>query len=269
MRKVLTSSVTIFALSAICLLILLTACVAKPTPPVATIVKKLDYSPAAASMESKRGQQLYSELTCANCHSIGGQGGSLGPPLDAVGAVRDQKFLLMRLSDSNERPAEFDRIHGIDQLMAHPRLPEAKAKSIVSYLLTLPAPVEGFEIVPHRLSSHAAAKVVPGFKPAAPSEKSRQGLQLFADNGCFSCHSVRGAGGWFGPALDGIGARRTPQFIAEQVRNPELNVSQTRKDHLERPSMMPKINLPEDDVEKIVAFLLTLPQLKGDARPSH
>lgn len=253
----------LFACIGICLIAIVCAANAEQSPSL--LVKKIDYSATPASAESKRGEKLFNELTCANCHSRDGRGGALGPPLDAIGAVRDEQYLLARLTDGRKK--ELDRLHGVTELMPHPRLPDDKARTIVKYLLTLPAPVDGFEIIPHRIPAHQNQNVqrVPGWQPSPPSLKSRQGLRLFADNGCFSCHSARGGGGWFGPALDGIGARRSPEYIASQVQNPELNISKTRKDHDERPSMMPKINLPKHEVDKIVAFLLTLPQRKKGA----
>ncbi len=230
------------------------------------LVKKITYTPAAASADSEKGKQIYAQLTCANCHSIEGKGGCLGPPLDAVGGVRDEHFLLTRLSSDPGRQKEFDRLYGIPELMAHPKLPEAKALPVVKYLLTLPAPEEGFEVRAHKIASHETPPAKPGFKPQPPSTKSRQGAKIFSDHGCAACHSIAGIGGWFGPSLDGIGERRSAAYIASQVKNPEVNIVRTRGDHMERPSMMPKFNLPQADIDKITAFLLTLPNRPAPAK---
>lgn len=223
------------------------------------LVKKITYTPTPTSADSEKGKQIYNQLTCANCHSIEGKGGCLGPPLDAVGAVRDEHFLLARISADPGRHKEFDRLYGVPELMSHPQLPETKATAVVKYLLTLPAPEEGFEVKAHKISAHETPAPKAGFKPLPPSAKSRLGAKIFSEHGCAACHSIAGIGGWFGPALDGIGQRHSAAYIASQVSNPEVNVIRTRGDHRERPSMMPKFNLPKADIDKITAFLLTLP----------
>jgi putative heme-binding domain-containing protein len=41
----------------------------------------------------QRGAQLYAKLGCAACHIVGGQGGSLGPELTAIGWLRGVDYL--------------------------------------------------------------------------------------------------------------------------------------------------------------------------------
>lgn len=222
------------------------------------MLKKITYRPLASSAESEKGKQFYERLTCANCHSVGGDGGTLGPPLDAVGGVRDEEAILSRISQSAVSPKDSDRIYGIPELMAHPRLPAIKAEAVAKYLLTLPAPAEDFEIRAHKIMADEIG-APKNFQPSPMTLEARKGAKLFSDQGCASCHSVDSVGGWFGPALDGIGARRSRAYIAAQVLNPEANVVRTRRDHIERPSMMPRLQLRQKDVDRLTAFLLTLP----------
>ena len=35
----------------------------------------------------ERGRQLYGEKACASCHQLGGNGGTVGPPLTHIGSV--------------------------------------------------------------------------------------------------------------------------------------------------------------------------------------
>lgn len=228
----------------------------------ASEVRKINYTPSAVSAESEKGKQLFQQLSCANCHAIQGKGGCLGPPLDAVGAVRDERFLVSRISSDKARVQQFESMYGMPELMPHPRLAEPKATAIAKYLLTLPAPEGGFYVTPHTVPANITAAAQPGFKPHAASSKSRQGAKLFNEHGCAACHSVAGVGGWFGPALDGIGGRRSAEFIKAQVESPQANKDKTRPDPREMPALMPKFNLPTEDVEKITAFLLTLPEWK-------
>ena len=59
--------------------------------------------------------------------------------------------------------------------------------------------------------------------PAAPGEsKKDHGRELFQEKGCAYCHQIGGVGGVKGPALDGIGKRRTKKAIEDQIRNGSL-----------------------------------------------
>jgi putative heme-binding domain-containing protein len=67
---------------------------------VAVFVRSLrrDSSPAAAS-GGPRGEQIYRQAGCANCHTIGVEGGLLGPDLSNIGARRDKDYLRRALVD--------------------------------------------------------------------------------------------------------------------------------------------------------------------------
>lgn len=47
-----------------------------------------------------------------------------------------------------------------------------------------------------------------------------RGEKIFASSGCSGCHIVGGQGVGFGPELSDVGARRSPIYLAEAVRNP-------------------------------------------------
>ncbi|MDQ2947548.1 MAG: c-type cytochrome [Acidobacteriota bacterium] len=49
------------------------------------------------SADVSAGRAFYSAHSCNGCHSIGGQGGSVGPPLDAVGTRLSREQLLQRM----------------------------------------------------------------------------------------------------------------------------------------------------------------------------
>ena len=42
---------------------------------------------------AQNGLALYAKLNCASCHIVGGQGGSLGPELTAIGVLRGPQYL--------------------------------------------------------------------------------------------------------------------------------------------------------------------------------
>ncbi len=77
------------------------------------------------------------------------------------------------------------------------------------------------------------------------------GAQVFAQNGCAQCHTANGVGGAIGPVLNGVGRRRTRDWIAQHLRNPQ---SQTPG------SIMPSFErLSAQDRDALISYLLSLP----------
>lgn len=67
---------------------------------VAVFVRSLgrDSAPAEAT-GSPRGEQIYRQAGCARCHTIGVEGGVLGPDLSNIGARRNRDYLRQALLD--------------------------------------------------------------------------------------------------------------------------------------------------------------------------
>src|SRR6266498_3059983 len=180
------------------------------------VIEPTGYKPEAATPESEKGQELYAKFNCAGCHTISGSGGLVGPPLDGVGGRRDKGFLTAHLTDPAEHARKFPELHGNQpNRMPHPHASSEEVKELVAYLRTLPEPAAGFRVSPHAHSdAHGGAMAVVDYVPAAPTDSSRAGQKLYFDMGCAACHTINKVGGQFGPMLDGIGARRSRQFIA-------------------------------------------------------
>ena len=58
----------------------------------------------AATGDPAKGKVVYHENGCATCHTIGTQGGSVGPPLTAIGRSRAPKYLHDFLLDPGKNP---------------------------------------------------------------------------------------------------------------------------------------------------------------------
>lgn len=89
---------------------------------------KPDLKPAAAPVKAASGPAaplMYTQI-CASCHSLGGQGGTVGPALDEVGSRRDAAWLSKWLSD----PA------AVKPGTAMPKLPmsDAERAALVEFL---------------------------------------------------------------------------------------------------------------------------------------
>lgn len=87
-----------------------------------------------------------------------------------------------------------------------------------------------------------------------------QGAQLFANGACITCHAIRGtaAQGRVGPELTHFGSRQT--IAANTLANNPGNLKRwLRNPQAVKPgALMPNLNLNDQDIEALTAYLLTL-----------
>jgi cbb3-type cytochrome oxidase cytochrome c subunit len=76
------------------------------------------------------------------------------------------------------------------------------------------------------------------------------GADVYKSLGCGGCHSISGKGGKIGPDLTNVGAKRSKEWLAEQIKNPKtINPS----------SIMPAYkDLSKSDLDALVDFLSSL-----------
>jgi len=79
--------------------------------------------------------------------------------------------------------------------------------------------LEAWEVVAFlRSLTRTAAKQISGDHKA--------GEAIFrGDGNCWLCHMVNGKGGRVGPDLSSIGSRRSPEFLADKIRNPDKSLA--------------------------------------------
>lgn len=232
------------------------------------VIEPTGYKPEAATSLSERGRALFEKLNCASCHLINNSGGRIGPPLDGVGGRREKEFLAAHLTDPAEHAKKFPELHGNQpNRMPHPHVSPDEVKALVEYLLTLPEPSAGFRVSPHAHGEVAeAAAMKADFSPAPLTDASRAGQKLYFEMGCAACHTINKVGGQFGPKLDGIGARRSREFIAAHITNPRVHTEKFPGEH-EAKAMMPPTGATPEQIEQIAAFLMTLPMQDEDFVP--
>jgi cytochrome c oxidase subunit 2 len=92
---------------------------------------------------------------------------------------------------------------------------------------------------------------------AAPARPDPAGLRTFTDDGCASCHAIRGtkAAGGVGPDLTHVGSRAT--LAALTIPNDEAALADWLRDpqHVKPGNRMPDLGLSDADVRTLVAFL--------------
>ena len=86
---------------------------------------------------------------------------------------------------------------------------------------------------------------------ASPQPESlvERGQALFADQGCYGCHTVRGTGTPIANDLTHVGAKYSEAELARRVRDPALHKPGAH---------MPKLELTEAQARALAAYLATL-----------
>ncbi|MBV8863883.1 MAG: c-type cytochrome, partial [Acidobacteriaceae bacterium] len=77
-----------------------------------------------------------------------------------------------------------------------------------------------------------------------------KGADIYVENQCISCHRVNGVGGRIGPALNGLAARRSPEWIEKHFLQPKM---------MSPGSIMPSYYFAPEERQRITAYLLQLP----------
>ena len=94
------------------------------------------------------------------------------------------------------------------------------------------------------------------------------GSQRFRDLGCTSCHRAVRNGTNNGVNLDGIGSRRTPDYLLAFLHQPETTYGRQTLDHGSGKGAAYVAQLPEQDLHALAVFLSELKATQGspDAR---
>jgi mono/diheme cytochrome c family protein len=208
--------------------------------------------------EKQKGAVLFKK-NCQNCHSTGVTGGCLGPVLAGEGARRSRSFIESRISSDRQKVAEFLRSYGHAELMPHMRVAPADAKVLADYVAALPVPANGFDVRGHATTKKAKQSSSDSPTAAATSPRSIDaGKKLVYDRGCLMCHSFGSMGGQFAPSFDGIGSRRSEEYISERISNAELLLGKSGKEYGVRGLVMPPSSLTDADIINISSYLSSL-----------
>ena len=157
-------------------------------------VLALLFGDAALAQETLRGnpsagRQIFVDRGCVQCHSIWGNGGTLGPDFAVVGASRSMQQLAGLFWNHTPRMIETVRRRGIQW----PTFTDAELADIISYVYY----VKLFDV------------------PGDPV----LGERWFREKRCVLCHAVGGAGGRVGPPLDPYARYVAPIILAEGMWN--------------------------------------------------
>ncbi|HSS34253.1 MAG TPA: c-type cytochrome [Solirubrobacterales bacterium] len=198
------------------------------------------------SADTTRGQVLFKE-NCGTCHTLAQAGttGTQGPNLDDA------------FASAREIGENSDTIEGIVKAQVELPRPENGDPAV-----SMPA-----DIVTGQDLDDVAAYVgewagVPGAAP--PKVPGGPGAQVFANNGCGTCHTlaaVEGAGGTVGPDLDEVLPGQSLTEIEEDVVDPNKEIAKGYP-----ANVMPDNfgqTLSKKEVEQLAEFLLKSTAKKG------
>jgi len=117
---------------------------------------------------ASEGRRLFQQKGCIGCHSVGGQGGKIGPALDDVGLRRSPEWMVQHFRDPQT----------VSPGTVMPRFgfTEAEARALTEFLL--------------HLRDQKMALTLPSLM--SPVERGRE---VFRTYGCVGCHGPEGKGG--------------------------------------------------------------------------
>jgi quinol-cytochrome oxidoreductase complex cytochrome b subunit len=85
--------------------------------------------------------------------------------------------------------------------------------------------------------------------PAVTSPSVLAGRILYDQNGCSSCHSIFGKGGTIGPSLTHVGSKKDRAWLIKHFKDPKA---------MSPGSMMPKVTLPDKQLNELADYMMSL-----------
>ena len=168
------------------------------------------------------GQACYRRERCATCHNLVEGDPKMGPTLATVGERKSADWMI----DHFKNPSAV--VPGSPMPVL--QISDAELNCLSAFLL---------KVTPENA---AALEAAPDF--------AMQGAMVYQMNMCGNCHQVNGVGQTIGPPLNGVGERRSRQWLIDHFRNPRSLVPT---------STMPPYDLPPREMDAIVGYLLALP----------
>ena len=172
--------------------------------------------------ELTEGRHLFETQGCRGCHKLNGVGGSIGPDLTEEGA--------------NRRSPEWLEHHFIapNAVSAGSPMPNfhftsEQARALTYYMLSLTNEEMG--------TYYSSVRLIPS---------PEYGRQLFVEKNCIVCHAIGGIGAKSGPDLLGVTKQHSPEWLDEQLVNPDL---------VYPGSSMPEYDLETNARKDLVAFM--------------
>ena len=191
------------------------------------VASALEMRPAAADWRrltpvELAGRAYYRREKCAGCHNLGEGEPKMGPTLATVSQRKSTEWLIKHFRNPSEV------VPGSS--MPAMTISDDDLTCLAAFVLKLTP------------GNAAALEVVPDY--------AMRGAVIYQESQCSACHVVNGSGEETGPPLNGVGQRRTAEWLEAHFRNPQKFDPQ---------SVMPAYDFPADDMKAIVDYMQSLP----------
>ena len=168
------------------------------------------------------GRVYFRKQKCDGCHNLSDGEPKMGPTLAAVSQRKPTEWLMEHFKNPSELTP--------GSSMPAKIVSEEELSSLAAFVLKLnPENAVALEIVP---------------------DYATRGAVIYQESQCGACHVVNGRGEENGPPLNGVGTRRTAEWLEAHFRDPQKFDPQ---------SIMPSYDFPADDMKAIVAYMRSLP----------
>lgn len=173
---------------------------------------------------------LWTELKCLQCHSVGGDGGDIGPDIALEGSrVKPGWMAGYMMKPEMIRP------------ISPARMPDLKLSEEEAVLL-------GNFIEMALIDNTLPLGIIHESKVSKKSLK--RGKKLFSRKyGCIGCHQVDGKGGRIGPDVSRLGKRLDGDWLHAYLKDPQSTLPD---------AMMPNFALTDGEINKLTDYLLSL-----------
>jgi nitric oxide reductase subunit C len=186
------------------------------------------------------GKRTFEKYNCNDCHTILGFGAYYAPDMTRVVRRVGEDGIRYRVKSPETAFANSPR------KMPQQRLSDREIDDLVAFF-TWVGEVNNNDWPPQ----DSRARLSVSEQRMVASVGVSFGAAVFQTKGCMNCHSLRGTGGTFGPALDRIGADLSKEEIEKYVQNSKSVNPNSR---------MPRQqdNLNERELDEVAGFLAGL-----------
>ncbi|MBI4639436.1 MAG: c-type cytochrome [Candidatus Tectomicrobia bacterium] len=187
----------------------------------------------------KAGERLFTEKSCVRCHTVGGRGGSVGPPLDRYQRYLSPLFMIQAMWNHGPQMGKIMQALGVER----PVFAGREVADLLTYI---------------RQTAKDSQETRVYMQPGNPDH----GKQLFTEKGCINCHSILGEGGKVGPDLGRRPLRRSLIEVAGLMWNHELLMWQKAQE-----LNIPMPTFVDQEMADVIAYLyfIALQGEPGDA----
>ncbi|MDE2666911.1 MAG: cytochrome b N-terminal domain-containing protein [Acidobacteriota bacterium] len=168
------------------------------------------------------GRAYFQREKCAGCHNLSEGEPKMGPTLATVSLRKPTEWLMGHFGNPSEA------VPGSP--MPATTISDEESNGLAAFVLKLTP------------TNAAALEAVPAYAMRA--------AVIYQESQCGACHVVNGSGEESGPPLNGVGQRRTAEWLEDHFRDPQKFDPQ---------SVMPPYDFPPEDMKAIVAYMQALP----------